>query len=65
VTDKTEDKTKDDAKKQQNERLLSESKALTGQGFNKQQIAQQLSSKHQMTVADVTAILDQNKEDDK
>jgi len=63
VTDQTEDKTKDEAAKQKNEKLLSESKALTSQGFNKQQIAQQLSSKHQMTVAEVSAVID--KEDSK
>ena len=66
VTDKTEDQT-NDAQKQQNEKILAECKTLTRQGFNKDQIAQQLSSKFQKTGAEIAAIIEQNKdkEDDK
>ena len=63
MTDKTEDTV--DPKQQKIEQVQRDAKPLAGKGFSKEQIAQQLSSKHQMTTAEVTAILDQNKEDDK
>jgi hypothetical protein len=46
-----------------NAAFLSDAKRLAAQGFGKAQIAQQLSAKHAITVADATALLD--KEDPK
>jgi hypothetical protein len=62
VTDKNEDKV--DPKQQKNERLMAEAKQLSGQGFSKEQIAQQLGAKHAMPAAEVTAVIDQDQDKD-
>jgi 2,3-bisphosphoglycerate-independent phosphoglycerate mutase len=68
---KDEDDTKVDAKKQKDEKIVSEANALMRQGFGKDQIANQLSSKYQMTPAEIIAVIAQiddkasTKEDDK
>ena len=67
MTDHDQDRNKqaDESKQQKEDQLRSAAKSLKGQGFSNKQIAQQLSSKHQMAAADIEAVLDQDKEDDK
>ena len=50
-------------KQRKEDQLRTAAKQLKSQGFNNEQIAQQLSSKHQMAAADIKAVLDQDKED--
>ena len=57
---KEDDTTKDDVKKQKDQQIAAAHKRLMATGFNKQQAAEQLSSKHAMTVAEVTAIVEQS-----
>jgi hypothetical protein len=60
---KDENTAKDDAKKQKDQQIVDAYKRLSGTGFNKQQAAQQLSSKYAMTVDEVTAIIEQGSDD--
>jgi hypothetical protein len=55
----------DDAKKQKQDQILAACRSLTAQGFNKDQIAQQLSAKYAMTTTEVNAILDQDQPKEK
>lgn len=52
----------DAIKKQRDEQIINSYKASTAQGFSREQTIQQLSSKYQMTVADVTLLLNNNDE---
>ena len=69
MTDRDQDQDqaaqKDEAKQQKEDQLRTAAKSLKAKGFNNEQIAQQLSAKHQMAAADIEAVLDQDKEDDK
>jgi hypothetical protein len=56
---------KDESKQRQQEQLNAAAKTLKSQGFNDEQIAQQLSSKFQMSLDEAKAAVSQNKEDDK
>jgi hypothetical protein len=49
----------------QKEQIASAGKALAGQGFSKEQIAKQLSSKFQVTVDEATAALADNDDEPK
>jgi hypothetical protein len=51
--------TGDAAPRSKMQTIAGEYKMLTASGFSKQQIAQQLSVKHNITVDDVTRMLDQ------
>jgi hypothetical protein len=63
VTDHTEDKI--DPKKQKNEQIQKDAKGLASQGFSKEQIAAQLSTKHNVAVSEVKTLLDQSQEAEK
>jgi len=63
--DKNQDAQKDESRKRQEDQLRAAAKALKAQGFNNEQIAQQLSAKHQTAAADIKLILDQDKENEK
>lgn len=54
-----------EAKKAAEQQLIDEGKALTAKGFSKEQVAQQLSSKHAITVAEVDALLSRDDADNK
>jgi hypothetical protein len=64
VTDKDEDKAAEEAKKQHDEKIMTAYKSLAATGFSKEQAAQQLSSKFQMTVDAVSAVIEQNDDDE-
>jgi len=62
------DKPKDDAehvdiKEQKEQALLAEAARLRATGFNNEQIAQQMSAKYSMTLAEVTALFDKHADD--
>jgi Holliday junction resolvasome RuvABC DNA-binding subunit len=63
--DKNQAAQKDESRKRQEDQLRAAAKALKAQGFNNEQIAQQLSAKHQTAAADIKLILDQDKENEK
>ena len=60
---KQHDQQRDESKQRKEEQLRAAAKTLKSQGFSNEQIAQQLSAKHQMPAADIEAVLDQDKED--
>jgi hypothetical protein len=66
MTDQDQDKQSqqaDESKQQKEDQLRTAAKSLKAKGFNNEQIAQQLSAKHQMAAADIKQVLDQDKED--
>jgi len=65
MTDEDQDKQRDESKQRKEDQLRTAAESLKAKGFNNEQIAQQLSAKHQMAAADIKAVLDQDKEDDK
>jgi len=65
MTDQDKNQQADESKQTKEDRLRAAAKTLKAQGFNNEQIAQQLSSKHQMAAADIKNVLDQDKEDNK
>jgi Holliday junction resolvasome RuvABC DNA-binding subunit len=65
MTDQDKNQQADESKQQKEDQLRAAAKPLKATGFSNEQIAQQLSAKHQMAAADIEAVLDQDKEDDK
>jgi Holliday junction resolvasome RuvABC DNA-binding subunit len=65
MSDENQEQQQEEKKQQEQEQLRTAAKALKAQGFNNEQIAQQLSAKHQRTVDDIKLALDQddNKEE--
>jgi hypothetical protein len=55
MTDEDQEKQKEESAARQKEAIAQEAKELKAQGFNKDQIAAQLSAKHQISVDEAAA----------
>jgi hypothetical protein len=58
MTDKDNDTQKDESKKRRDDEIRQAGKTLASQGFSKDQIATQLSSKFQITLEEAKAMVD-------